>query len=160
MLITPLSVTHTRRFFMHGNNVAGWTNQQGWNCVKFESGQITLTGDSGGRCGIVTSKAYNFAPYTWIGVETINVYGYNSRIAPTANIHRGREFYNPGPYPDGKINVIATINLTNGQTYGHHTFDFNISAYKITDYIAFSLQAYTANYSGVTRGVIYRIWFH
>lgn len=160
MLITPLSVTHTRRFFVRGN-VAGWTNQQGWNCVKFESGQITLTGDSGGRCGIVTSKAYNFAPYTWISVETINVYGYNSRIAPTANIHRGKEFYNPGgTYPDGKANVIATINLTNGQTYGHHTFDFNISAYKITDFIAFSIQAYTTNYSGVTRGVIYRIWFH
>lgn len=141
---------------MWSYNIAGWVNQEGWSCAVFESGQITLTGDSGGRCGIVSSKSYNIAPYTYVNVQARNVYVYNTHVTPTANIHRGRQFYYHTA-PDGKINVISSIALTSGNTY-NQTFSFNISAHKITDYLAFSIQAYTTNYSGSSRGIVDRIW--
>ena len=143
--------------YLRGNNIAGWKNQNGWTCAVFESGQITLTSDSG-RCGIVTSKAYNLAPYTYVNVQVRNVYVYNIYWTPTANIHRGVGFYSPtGGGSDGKINVISSITLTSGNTY-NQTFSFNISAHKITDYLAFSIQAYTTNHGGTSRGIVDRIW--
>ena len=143
---------------MRGNNIAGWKNQNGWTCAVFESGQITLTSDKGGRCGIVTSKAYNLAPYTYVNVRVRNVYVYNTYMTPTANIHRGVEFYSTiGGGSDGKINVISSITLTSGNTY-NQTFSFNISAHKITDYLAFSIQAYTTNHGGTSRGIVDHIW--
>lgn len=148
----------SNRLICGSYNIAGWKNQNGWTCAVFESGQITLTSDSGGRCGIVTSKAYNLAPYTYVNVQVRNVYVYNTYRTPTANIHRGVEFYSPtGGGSDGKINVISSITLTSGNTY-NQTFSFNISAHKITDYLAFSIQAYTTNHGGTSRGIVDRIW--
>lgn len=72
MSITPLSVTHTRRFFVRGNNIAGFSPVNS-SYFQFQAGQIEYTNSD--ATNMISSKSYNLTGYTKVNMEAKSTNG-------------------------------------------------------------------------------------
>lgn len=142
--------------YLRGNNIAGWTIVEGITGSRFDSGMISIVSPApgehtGGRFSIQTGRTYNWAGFTYLNVEVGNFVLTNGAIVPVFRVYRGQNnnYNNVG---------ITQISLKSEQVY-NQTFSFYIGGQSFTDFIQLYTIPYKANYSGHTRGNIYRIWF-